>query len=416
MQTTTTLPVFSSNTTSSSMGGSNASRPTTTDNAAASNSFQKVLSSQVQQRQQKTDGQQGKPPASNVKSPEAEQKAADTKATDARDDDAASTAAVASELGDQFKDLALLAKQEKDLKGKTDKSEETTVATDAAPVLTTDPAVAALAIPANVPVTPAEKPALTTDNAAAAQQQSQVETTDSRPRGRLDQELGNMLAQSRSDSADTSQLADAGNDQAEMSAWLEKMLPGFNSAGETAKLADQAANTESTAVINPQVQAVAAATTLTSVQTSEVVGSANTITAYPGRAGWDQAIGQKVAWMVAGGEQSATLTLNPPDMGPLQVVIHVHNDIADATFMSNNQEVRQALQDGMSNLRDMLNASGIQLGQSNVGEHTQSQQQLAQANGRSGSGAAGNDEGDTSAAPVQQTVVRSGNGMVDTFV
>jgi flagellar hook-length control protein FliK len=400
------------------MASSNASRPTTTDNAAASNnSFQKVLSSQVQQRQQKTDGQQAKPAVSNVKSPEAEQKAADTKAADAKVDEAASATADTQELGDQFKDLALIAKQEKDLKGKTDKSEETTLTTDAAPILTTDPAVAALAIPANVPVTPADKPALTTEDAAAAQK-PQVETTDSRPRGRLDQELGNMLAQSRSESAaDTSQLADAGSDQAEMSAWLEKMLPGFNSAGETAKLADQAAKTESTAVVSPQVQAVAATTTLTPVQTSEVVGSSNTITPYPGRTGWDQAIGQKVAWMVAGGEQSATLTLNPPDMGPLQVVIHVHNDIADATFMSNNQEVRQALQDGMSNLRDMLNASGIQLGQSNVGEHTQSQQQLAQASGRSGSGAAGGSaDSDALDTPVPQTVVRSGNGMVDTFV
>jgi flagellar hook-length control protein FliK len=415
MQTTTTLPVFTSNTPASSMASSNASRSTTTDNTATSNSFQKVLSSQVQQRQQKTDGQQAKPAASNVKSPEAEQKAADTKAAAAQVDDTASATADTQELGDQFKDLALLAKQEKDLKGKTDKSEETTVATDTAAVLTTDPAVAALAIPANVPVTPTDKPALTTEDAAAAEK-PQVETTDSRPRGRLDQELGNMLAQSRSDSADTSQLAEAGSDQADMSAWLEKMLPGFNGAGETAKLADQAAKTESTAVISPQVQPVAAATSLTPVQTSEVVGSSNTITPYPGRTGWDQAIGQKVAWMVAGGEQSATLTLNPPDMGPLQVVIHVHNDIADATFMSNNQEVRQALQDGMSNLRDMLNASGIQLGQSNVGEHTQSQQQLAQSSGRGGSAAAGSADSDALDTPVPQTVVRSGNGMVDTFV
>lgn len=226
-----------------------------------------------------------------------------------------------------------------------------------------------------------------------------------------------MLAQSRTDSSsDASQLAQAGNDKADMSAWLEKMLPGFSN-GETAKLADQqAAKVDNSATIT-QAQAVAATTPMNPVQASEAVGSSNTITAYPGRAGWDQAIGQKVAWMVAGGEQSATLTLNPPDMGPLQVVIHVHNDIADATFMSNNQEVRQALQDGMSNLRDMLNASGIQLGQSNVGEHTQSQQQLAEAGGRSGraSGNAG-DDGNAASAAVQTTVVRSGNGMVDTFV
>lgn len=413
----TPLPIISSTPSSNGMGAMNAPKSSSTDNAAATNSFQKVLSNQVQQRQQKNDNQQGK--ATTVKSPQGEQKAADAKAAeakaDAKKDAADSSANIAPELADQFKDLGLLAKQGKDIKGKPDKSEETKASTDAAPVLTTDPAIAALAVPANVPVTPTDKPALTTEEAAAAQK-PQVETADSRPRGRLDQELGNMLAQSRTDNTDASQIAQAGNDNADMNAWLEKMLPGFTT-GETAKLADQqAAKVDNSATIT-QAQAVAATTPMNPVQASEAVGSSNTITAYPGRAGWDQAIGQKVAWMVAGGEQSATLTLNPPDMGPLQVVIHVHNDIADATFMSNNQEVRQALQDGMSNLRDMLNASGIQLGQSNVGEHTQSQQQLAESGGRSGR-ASGNaaEDGSVPAAAVQSTVVRSGNGMVDTFV
>jgi flagellar hook-length control protein FliK len=412
----TPLPIISSTPPSNGMGAMNAPKSTTTDNAAATNSFQKVLSNQVQQRQQKNDNQQGK--TTTVKSPQGEQKAADAKAAeakaDAKKDAADSSANIAPELADQFKDLALLAKQGKELKGKPEKSDETKQATDAAPVLTTDPAIAALAVPANVPVAPTDKPALTTEDAAA--QKPQVETADSRPRGRLDQELGNMLAQSRTDSTDASQLAQAGDDKADMSAWLEKMLPGFNN-GESTKLTEQqTAKVDNSATIT-QAQAVAATTPMNPVQASEAVGSSNTITAYPGRAGWDQAIGQKVAWMVAGGEQSATLTLNPPDMGPLQVVIHVHNDIADATFMSNNQEVRQALQDGMSNLRDMLNASGIQLGQSNVGEHTQSQQQLAESGGRSGraSGTA-TEEGGSAAAAVQTTVVRSGNGMVDTFV
>ena len=412
----TPLPIISSSPSSNGMGAMNAPKSTTTDNAAATNSFQKVLSNQVQQRQQKNDNPQGK--TTTVKSPQGEQKAADTKAAeakaDAKKDAADSSANITPELADQFKDLALLAKQGKELKGKPEKSDETKQATDAAPVLTTDPAIAALAVPANVPVAPTDKPALTTEDAAT--QKPQVETADSRPRGRLDQELGNMLAQSRTDSTDASQLAQAGDDKADMSAWLEKMLPGFNN-GESTKLTEQqTAKVDNSATIT-QAQAVAATTPMNPVQASEAVGSSNTITAYPGRAGWDQAIGQKVAWMVAGGEQSATLTLNPPDMGPLQVVIHVHNDIADATFMSNNQEVRQALQDGMSNLRDMLNASGIQLGQSNVGEHTQSQQQLAESGGRSGR-ASGNatEEGGNAAAAVQTTVVRSGNGMVDTFV
>ncbi|MCB5189267.1 flagellar hook-length control protein FliK [Methylobacillus arboreus] len=98
-----------------------------------------------------------------------------------------------------------------------------------------------------------------------------------------------------------------------------------------------------------------------------------------GQPGWNQAIGQKVVWMAAGGEQTASLTLNPPDLGPLQVIIHVHNNQADTTFLSDQADVRRALEDGMDNLRQMMSQSGLQLGQSNVrsGQQEAQQQQAA---------------------------------------
>jgi flagellar hook-length control protein FliK len=108
------------------------------------------------------------------------------------------------------------------------------------------------------------------------------------------------------------------------------------------------------------------------------LGSSNQINAYPGKTGWDQAISQKIVWMVGAAEQSATLTLNPPDLGPLQVVINVRNDMADTTFISSNAEVRQALQDGMSNLREKMSESGIQLGQASVSSEGRPQQEFQQ--------------------------------------
>ena len=116
-----------------------------------------------------------------------------------------------------------------------------------------------------------------------------------------------------------------------------------------------------------------------SMLTTHQLGNSNQINAYPGKAGWDQAISQKVVWMVGAVEQTATLTLNPPDLGPLQVVINVRNDMADTTFISDNAEVRQALQDGMANLREKMAESGIQLGQTNVNSGGRSQQEFQQA-------------------------------------
>lgn len=108
------------------------------------------------------------------------------------------------------------------------------------------------------------------------------------------------------------------------------------------------------------------------------VGSTQFIPQAFGKTGWSEAINQRVMYMVNANEQTATLTLNPPDLGPLQVVISVNNDKADTTFISDNADVRQALQDGMDNLREKMNEAGISLGQSNV--NSGAQQQASQTN------------------------------------
>lgn len=133
---------------------------------------------------------------------------------------------------------------------------------------------------------------------------------------------------------------------------------------------------------------------------------------------WGQAVSQKVVWMVGAMEQSATLTLNPPDLGPLQVVIQVHNDQADAAFMSDNPDVRQALQDSLGTLRNMMSGAGIQLGDASISaggrgqEQTQQQFQQAQrqtADGRPTDG--------TRSMRLETPVTRhgGGSGLVDTF-
>lgn len=96
-----------------------------------------------------------------------------------------------------------------------------------------------------------------------------------------------------------------------------------------------------------------------------------------GSPGWDQALGQKVSWMVAGGQQSASLTLNPPDLGPLQVVLSVTNSHASATFTAAQPEVRQALEAAMPKLREMMADNGIQLDQSTVSTGMPNQNQFS---------------------------------------
>lgn len=178
-----------------------------------------------------------------------------------------------------------------------------------------------------------------------------------------------------------------------------------------------------------QVEAASAinqnAAQLSSIQQSQrfvsvapLPGSSNMIQAYPGKTGWNEAISQKIVWMVGATEQSATLTLNPKDLGPLQVVIQVNNEKADATFISENPEVRKALEDGMTQLRQSMSQSGVELGQTNVNSNKQ-HEAFQQANhGRLMQQNQSADDVDAkglSNMPQRQDSIRVSNGLVDTF-
>lgn len=148
-------------------------------------------------------------------------------------------------------------------------------------------------------------------------------------------------------------------------------------------------------------------------------GVADRLTPAVGTPAWDAALGQKVVWMVAGAQKSAALTLNPPDLGPLQVVLHVSNSHADATFISAQPEVRQALEAALPRLREMMGDAGIQLGQASVGTSLPNQQQApGQQAPRPAAPApepvGGNPEG--ALRPLRPQASGGGRGMVDTFV
>ena len=141
-----------------------------------------------------------------------------------------------------------------------------------------------------------------------------------------------------------------------------------------------------------------------------------------GTQAWDNQISQRIVYMV-GKEQAATLTLNPPDLGPVQVVLNVSNDGASVAFSSNQQEVRQALENALPRLREMMGESGIALGNATVdagmpdGRQAQQDGERRHGNGGGlgnvgGTTAAGDD---AAAQPATRTVHLGDNGLVDTF-
>jgi len=158
----------------------------------------------------------------------------------------------------------------------------------------------------------------------------------------------------------------------------------------------------------------------TALQTAQAAGSAPTdrLSARVGTPAWDNQVGQKVIWMVGGEDQSATLELNPPDLGPVQVVLNVSNDLASVTFSAQQLEVRQALENALPRLREMMSESGIALGNATVNAGAEGRQgQDGQGSG-AGRGRGGNGGGESDVAevaPRPRTRVIGGAGAVDTF-
>lgn len=150
---------------------------------------------------------------------------------------------------------------------------------------------------------------------------------------------------------------------------------------------------------------------------SAQAAAASTLAPQVGSPGWDQALGQRVVWMVRGEQQSASLTLNPPDLGPLQVELKVANSQATANFTAAQPEVRQALEAAMPRLREMLNEAGIQLGQASVSAGTPNNQQgtFEQSQQASRPSGARNDDADAPAQISRSQPISAGQGLVDTF-
>ncbi|MBU1191913.1 MAG: flagellar hook-length control protein FliK [Gammaproteobacteria bacterium] len=91
--------------------------------------------------------------------------------------------------------------------------------------------------------------------------------------------------------------------------------------------------------------------------------------------GWDQALSERVMWAASQKLQSAEIKLNPPHLGPIEVRVQMHQDQAQVSFTAQHAVVREALEASMPRLRDMFNASGFNLLDVNVSQHSFAEQQ-----------------------------------------
>jgi flagellar hook-length control protein FliK len=134
------------------------------------------------------------------------------------------------------------------------------------------------------------------------------------------------------------------------------------------------------------------------------------------QAAWGDEFNQKVTWMANQHNQSAELHLNPPQLGPLNVVLKMDGDQATAMFTSPHAAVRDAIEQALPKLREMMAESGIMLGNAMVSDQATHKNQDQSSRKSPGRSASSSDISEVAGIPESRsTAISRHQGMVDTF-
>ncbi|HDS1123646.1 TPA: flagellar hook-length control protein FliK [Stenotrophomonas maltophilia] len=130
--------------------------------------------------------------------------------------------------------------------------------------------------------------------------------------------------------------------------------------------------------------------------------------------GFDQAIGARLGWLADQKIGHAHIRLSPDDMGPVDVRLQLNGDKVHASFSSPHVDVRQALENSLPRLRELLGEQGFQLAHADVGHQAPGGD--GNASGPSGGGGLGGDgeptPGDGSVSSAQ--LIRQ-RGLLDAY-
>lgn len=123
-----------------------------------------------------------------------------------------------------------------------------------------------------------------------------------------------------------------------------------------------------------------------------------------GSAPWGNALSERIMVMTAQNNQVAEIQLDPPELGSLKIRLQVGQDQVSVSFTSPHASVRDAVEQSMPRLREMLEEQGLSLGESSVNDQSSD----ADSDGRQGRFAS--DSGDEHSGSSDEHVSAAING------
>lgn len=89
------------------------------------------------------------------------------------------------------------------------------------------------------------------------------------------------------------------------------------------------------------------------------------------RKDFTEAVKDKVMLMISQKLQQFDITLDPPELGNMHVRVNLQGEQAVVNFMVQNPQAKEALEQNMHKLREMLAEQGVDVGDANVEQHSQ---------------------------------------------
>ena len=149
----------------------------------------------------------------------------------------------------------------------------------------------------------------------------------------------------------------------------------------------------------------------------KTVASNLTMSSALGTSGWDGEFLGRVNMLIKGGIQEAKIQLSPPEMGRLEIKVSTEGDSAKIMFSVDNIAAKDAIEQAIPRLRELLEQGGLQLAHSEVADHSQSNQGQGDVDETAlGSDLAQDTEGDGEEGNSWQLGISLSNSTVDYYI
>jgi flagellar hook-length control protein FliK len=111
-----------------------------------------------------------------------------------------------------------------------------------------------------------------------------------------------------------------------------------------------------------------------------------------GRPAWSQSMGKQILLMVNQNISTAEIRLNPAHLGPIEVLIDMSDEQVSVSMSSRHAMVRDAMEQALPKLREMLEQNGFSLADADISQHSFAEQREQNTENNNKVFAAGNAE------------------------